>query len=210
MLLVAVLLPAAAGVVALLVRGDAARRALLLLAAAAHAALVGSWWISRPAPAFDGWIAVDALGLLVITIASALFLVASVYGIGYLARESPGLHRDLFQRGRVFTNEPEAVFVGALLFFLAAMSLAAVSHHFGLLWVAIEATTLTSAPLIYFHRHQRSLEATWKYLVIGSVGIAVALLGTFFLAASASAVPDGPVVVERMASHAATRSTRRG
>lgn len=202
--LVAVLLPAAAGVIALLMRGDRARRALLLVAAAVHAVVVGSWWISRPEPAFDGWIAVDALGLLVITIASALFLVASIYGVGYLARESPEVRRDLFQRGRVFANEPEAVFVGALLFFLAAMSLASVAHHFGLLWVAIEATTLTSAPLIYFHRHQRSLEATWKYLVIGSVGIAVALLGTFFLAASASAVPDGPVVVDRMVLHAAS------
>ncbi len=60
------------------------------------------------------------------------------------------------------------------------------SQHFGLLWVAVEATTLLSAPLIYFHRHRRSLEATWKYLLICSVGIALALLGTFFLAAAAS------------------------
>ncbi len=66
------------------------------------------------------------------------------------------------------------------------MSLVTMSQHFGLLWVAIEATTLTSAPLIYFHRHHRSLEATWKYLLICSVGIALALLGNFFLAASAA------------------------
>ena len=62
------------------------------------------------------------------------------------------------------------------------MTLVTLSHNFGLLWVAVEATTLTSAPLIYFHRHHRSLEATWKYLLICSVGIALALLGTFFLA----------------------------
>jgi hydrogenase-4 component F len=52
----------------------------------------------------------------------------------------------------------------------------------GVLWVAIESTTLCSAPLIYFHRHHRSLEAAWKYLMICSVGIALALLGNFFLA----------------------------
>jgi hydrogenase-4 component F len=46
----------------------------------------------------------------------------------------------------------------------------------------METTTLVSAPLIYFHRTKRSLEATWKYLLICSVGIALALLGTFFLA----------------------------
>ena len=52
----------------------------------------------------------------------------------------------------------------------------------GLLWVGLEATTLAVAPLI-FHRHdRRSLEAVWKYLVISSVGIALALLGMFFLA----------------------------
>jgi hydrogenase-4 component F len=94
----------------------------------------------------------------------------------------------------------EKVFTGTLLFFLAAMTLVAVSQHFGLLWVAVEATTLASAPLIYFHRHHRSLEATWKYLLICSVGIALALLGNFFLAVAAS-VNDGssvPLVLNDM------------
>ena len=45
------------------------------------------------------------------------------------------------------------------------------------MWVAIEATTLASGPLLYFNRNPRSIEATWKYLLIGSVGIALALLG---------------------------------
>jgi hydrogenase-4 component F len=57
----------------------------------------------------------------------------------------------------------------------------------------VEATTLASAPLIYFHRHHRSLEATWKYLLICSVGIALALLGNFFLAVAASGHGDGAV-----------------
>jgi hydrogenase-4 component F len=50
------------------------------------------------------------------------------------------------------------------------------------MWVAMEATTLGSAPLLYFNHNARSLEATWKYLLIGSVGIALALFGSFFLA----------------------------
>jgi hydrogenase-4 component F len=200
--LILILLPFAAGLVNFLVRYDGARRTLLVLTAGVHLALVSGCWVQRPAPMFTGWLAVDALGLLVLTIASALFFAASVYGVDYLAHESPGVHPDFFQRGRLFANEPEAVFVGALLFFLAAMSMAAVSHHFGLLWVAVEATTLASAPLIYFHRHQRSLEATWKYLLIGSVGIAIALLGTFFLAAAASPTPEVPVVVEALITDA--------
>jgi hydrogenase-4 component F len=61
------------------------------------------------------------------------------------------------------------------------------SHHLGLMWVAMEATTLATAPLLYFNRSGRSLDATWKYLVVGSVGIALALLGSFFLAYAALA-----------------------
>lgn len=72
-----------------------------------------------------------------------------------------------------FVDYPEAVFTGCLLLFLAAMTLVIVSRHWGLMWVAVEATTLASAPLIYFHRHPRLLVATWKYLVICSVGIAL-------------------------------------
>ncbi|MFA6004716.1 MAG: proton-conducting transporter membrane subunit, partial [Elusimicrobiota bacterium] len=85
----------------------------------------------------------------------------------------------------MFDHAPEATFTGCLLLFLAAMTMTALSQHFGLLWVAVEATTLVSAPLIHFHRNHRSLEATWKYLLICSVGIAVALLGNFFLAVAA-------------------------
>jgi hydrogenase-4 component F len=62
------------------------------------------------------------------------------------------------------------------------MTLVALSHHLGLMWVAMEATTLVSATSIYFNHNARSLEATWKYLLIGSVGIALALFGSFFLA----------------------------
>jgi hydrogenase-4 component F len=50
------------------------------------------------------------------------------------------------------------------------------------MWVAVEASTLATAPLIYFNHTPRSIEATWKYLLVGSVGIALALLGSLFLA----------------------------
>ncbi|MEK6608575.1 MAG: proton-conducting transporter membrane subunit [Myxococcota bacterium] len=179
------LVPTAAGIAALAIRPHRARRALLVASAATHALLTVLCWKHRPAPALDGWLLLDAPGMLFLSITSALFLAASVYAVGYLAREEPGRHRD-FQERVLFTNEPEAVFTGCLLFFLAAMTLVATSQHFGLLWVAVEATTLASAPLIYFHRHHRSLEATWKYLLICSVGIALALLGNFFLAVAAS------------------------
>jgi hydrogenase-4 component F len=188
MILALVLLPAVAAVAAFLIRGQAARRALLVATAAFHAALVCWLWIdpSRFPPLGD-WLAVDGLGMLFLGIASLLFLAASTYAVGFLRAESGSTRADP-EEGFLFDNIPEALFTACLLGFLATMSLVTVSRHFGLLWVAIEATTLVSAPLIHYHRHHRSLEATWKYLLLCSVGIAIALLGTYFLAA---AVPRG-------------------
>jgi hydrogenase-4 component F len=154
-----------------------------------HLALVAAVAITPPRPVFHGWIALDALGLVVLATVSALFAAVAVYAVGYLRRaHSPG--------GRAF--------VGCLLAFLAAASLVALSHHFALLWVGLEATTLALAPLI-FHKHdRRSLEAVWKYLVISSVGIALALLGVFFLATAQAGGPPGarPLVVEDLIAYA--------
>jgi hydrogenase-4 component F len=184
-----VLLPAAAGGGTFLLRRASARRALLLGVAATHALLSGAAWMLAPGPEWQGTLRLDPVGLLFLATTSALFLVAAVYAVGYLRREFPGERED-FVEGVLFTNAPEAVFIGCLLFFLSTMTLVILSENLGLLWVAMEATTLASAPLIYFHRHHRSLEATWKYLLICSVGIGLALLGNFFLAVAAAA-PHG-------------------
>jgi hydrogenase-4 component F len=70
------------------------------------------------------------------------------------------------------------------------------------MWVAVEATTLASAPLIYYHRDKASLSAAWKYLLVCSVGISLALLGNFFLAVS---MPEGvEMTVGELVHHATT------
>jgi hydrogenase-4 component F len=198
------LTPAVAGLIAFGLRPNRLRRGLLLLAAAAHAALVAAAWIEPPAPVAAGWMAVDAASLVFLSVTSALFLATAIYAVGYLASESrPGRPHDE-EEDLPFANFPEAVFAGCLLMFLATMTLVAVSRHLGLIWVGIEATTLASAPLIYFHRHHRSLEATWKYLLICSVGIALALLGNFFIAVAARSA-TGPVIgmtIDDLQSHA--------
>jgi len=204
LLLALVLVPAFTGLAAFLVRPDGFRRALLILTAVLHTALVATAWVTTPPPVLGGWLALDALGRVFLSITSVLFLAAAVYGLPYLRRERHATHTD-FEEGFLFVDAPEARFTGCVLFFLAAMTLVTVSQHFGILWVAIEATTLASAPLIFFHRHHRSLEATWKYLLICSVGIALALLGAFFLAIAAEQ-SDGsslPLVVPTLVRDAA-------
>ncbi len=116
------------------------------------------------------WLLLDALGKVVLGFLSVLFFICALYAPGYLAL-----------RG----DRPNRIFCADLLVVLALMTLVTLSHHLGLMWVAMEATTLASAPLLYFNQNARSLEATWKYLLIGSVGIALALFGSFFLAYSA-------------------------
>ena len=171
-------IPAAAALAAWFSRNVRAQLALLLAAALSHAAIVGSLWLDLPPPAPGALLGLDALGLLVLTLASTLFLASALYSIPYLTE---GTH-----------DEPSGPlrYAPILLAFLGAMSLVTVSRHLALLWAAVEATTLASAPLIYFYRRPGSLEAAWKYLLICSVGIALALLGTFFLGVAAAG-PDG-------------------
>ncbi|MFO7447839.1 MAG: proton-conducting transporter membrane subunit [Ignavibacteriaceae bacterium] len=71
-------------------------------------------------------------------------------------------------------------------FYLFANTAAILSNHFGMYWVAAEATTLSVAPLIYYYRNEEALEAMWKYLFLVSVGIAFAFVGILFLTLSAN------------------------
>ncbi|MFQ5731432.1 MAG: hypothetical protein ACE5KM_05690 [Planctomycetaceae bacterium] len=185
-----ILIPMIAGAAAFWSPSRSGRRALLLLTAIVHSGLTASLWSAPAEPIPGAWLGIDTLGLLFLTIVSGLFLATAVYSIGYLRREVVARHMDR-EEGFLFTNEPEALFICCMLLFFAAMTLVTLSQHFGLMWVGVEATTLASAPLIYFHRHHRSLEATWKYLLICSVGIALALLGNFLL--SVAAWTDGEV-----------------
>jgi len=115
------------------------------------------------------WFGLDAAGLLVLLLISLLFLVTAVYLAGYL---------------RYRQERDNRIFVTCLLCLLGSMTLVTWAQHMGIMWVAIETTALSTAPLIYFNKTPRSIEATWKYLLIGFVGIALALLGTLFLAYS--------------------------
>jgi hydrogenase-4 component F len=162
-----VAVPLAGAVIAYWLPSSRSRYALLVGIAVLHSIGVLTLWL-RPHPALGGeWLVADDLGLLVLGLGSVLFLVVTVYAPTYLDTTAP-------RGGRAF--------VSCLLSFLAATSLVAVSQHLAVLWVGMEATTLAIAPLIYSRDDRRSLEAVWKYLMLSSVGIALALLAVFLLA----------------------------
>ncbi|MFM9908111.1 MAG: proton-conducting transporter membrane subunit [Chitinophagaceae bacterium] len=74
------------------------------------------------------------------------------------------------------------------IFFTGAMIGVLFSSHFGILWAFMEATTLGASILIYHNRNQDALEATWKYLFICSIGIAIAFAGILFLGFAAQQI----------------------
>lgn len=165
---------------------------LLPLCAAPHLGL-STLLVYDYFPVYGNWIGLDALSKLVLMTTSILFLGCAIYAVGYL-----DVRRD---RGN-------KVMVPCLLIFLSAMTLAIVARHLGLMWFAVEATTIASAPLIYFNYNRLSIEATWKYLLICSVGIALAMLGIMFIAYSALGVADPISLHLDDLLHAATHLSR--
>ncbi|HVR76366.1 MAG TPA: proton-conducting transporter membrane subunit [Planctomycetota bacterium] len=169
MLVVVILIPILAAGLAYAIPSNRLRPRLLPVAAAAQLLAV-VWAIKEgPVSTASGWLVLDPLGIPILLTVSVLFLCLALYAPGYL---------------RIRKNRPNRVFCACLLLLMGMMSLVIFVHHLGLMWVAIEATTLASAPLLYFNQTPRSLEAAWKYLLICSVGIALALMGSFFLAYS--------------------------
>ncbi len=184
-----ILLPVMTSLLAYGSRAHGVRMTLLLATAIGHSAGVATLWTRSVPGVMSGWLRVDALGLLVLTVVSLLFLAVAVYTFGFLRHDpSRGPGRGLF--------------VACLLAFLAAATLVALSHHLALLWVGMEATTLSLAPLVFHRRNRRSLEAVWKYLILSSVGIGLALFGTFFMAAAQTT--GQPLVLEDLVRHAET------
>jgi hydrogenase-4 component F len=170
-LLVPIIGPLVLAIITLIVASPVVRRWLIMVNGVLHAAVTAFIVIAPPSPMFEGWLAIAPLSRVCLGFISLQYLVLSFYAPGYLAARS--------ERGN-------RVFCAALIAIIGPMSAVMISHHLGLMWVSIETATLCTAPLLYFHRTPQSIEATWKYLLIGSVGIALALFGSFFLAYAAA------------------------
>jgi hydrogenase-4 component F len=162
------LIPFLAGLIAFFVPPRTGRL-LLVVTGLVHLALSVLLWIQRPEAMIPSYFRVTPEGLLSLVVISLLFLLISIYSGEYL------------QRVKVLS---ERVFCGSMLLFLSTMTMVTLSDHIMVMWIAIEATTLASTPLIFSHRTASSLEATWKYVLICSVGIAMALVGSVLITVS--------------------------
>ena len=159
------ILPILTGLTALFLPANIGR-GMLLLAALFHFQLSVMAGLGKLTIFADRFFVLVPAGLLVLLVTSFIFLCIACYAVCYMQESA-------------ISNQ--SVFIGCLLLFLGTMSMVTLADHPIVLWIAIEATTLVSAPLIFIHRSREALEATWKYVLICSVGIALALLGCFFI-----------------------------
>ncbi|MBE6376563.1 MAG: NADH dehydrogenase FAD-containing subunit [Lentisphaerae bacterium] len=181
-----IIVPLLAALAAYFSKSSRASRYILVTAAVIHTIL------SACLPAFGEPLHIfsnlelylDDTALPVIAATTLLFLLTSLYMFSWLkedqARENPDK-----------SSMKHSTFIAIMLVFLTTMTLTALAQDLGTLWVAVEATTLASAPLINYRRSKTSLEAMWKYLLICSVGIGLALFGTMLIAASLNAANLG-------------------
>ena len=159
-------IPFLAAVAAFLWPSERTRPRLLPVAGVTHAAMALWLLVDPPALAPGQWFGFDPVARAVLPMVSLLFLVCSIYGVAYL---------------KLRVERKNRLFVFALLVLLGFLSLALQAQHLGLLWVAAEAATLMTVPLLHFNGTARAFEASWKYLLIGGTGIALSLLGSFCL-----------------------------
>jgi len=165
--LATVLAPAIAIVVILPLRRPRAAETINLIASAVSLASIGAILLSAPqAPVafWNGYVVIDSLGVWTVLCAAIVYFLASIYAIGYmrLVGEPERLHRFY------------AMFAG----FALSTLVGPMMNNAGLYWIAIEVTTLISTFLVAYEREATSIEAAWKYIIVVSAGISLALLGT--------------------------------
>jgi hydrogenase-4 component F len=145
MLYALIFLPLIGAAVTWLIPYDRFRPKALSLFALSHLGITIQLLTVTPPPSPGGWFHLDGLGKIVLLTTSILFLFCAIYSTGYL----------FYRRER-----SNRVICVVLLVCLSAASLVTITHHLGLMWVALETTTICMAPLIYFNRTPRSIEAT--------------------------------------------------
>ncbi len=149
----------------------------------------------RPQPTL--YLLVDDLNTVFLIIGTLVGFTTSVFSAGYIAHELQA--RKLRSRDLRFYH-------ALYQFLMFAMDLALVSNNIGLMWVAIELATLTTVVMVGIYRTNAALEASWKYFILGSVGIGLALFGTILVyLAAQERLGEGMLAMawDRLAAHSA-------
>jgi len=129
-----------------------------------------SLFFSRPQP--GAYLLVDDLNSTFIVLTTFVGFTTSVFSASYIGHE--------LETGRL-TPASVRFYHAMYQVLMFAMNLALIANDIGLMWVAIELATLTTVLMVGIYRTHEALEAAWKYFILGSVGIALALFGTILI-----------------------------
>jgi hydrogenase-4 component F len=166
----------ASGVLALL-PGYRVSATLNVLASLATLCAAMSLLIVRPAGGL--YLRVDDLSIVFIVLSALVGFTTSVFSASYIAHE--------VATGRL-TPTRLRFYHAMYQVLMFAMNLALAANNIGLMWVAIELATLTTVMMVAVYRTHEAIEAAWKYFILGSVGIALALFGTILVYVAARPV----------------------
>ncbi|GLI91940.1 hydrogenase 4 subunit F [Methylocystis echinoides] len=154
-------------------------RAAQINVAACGATLVFAFLLLFKGPESNDFLFVDDLNIVFVVISSFVGFTTSAFSASYIAHE--------IETGRLT--------LGNLRFYhamyqvlMCAMNLALLASSIGLMWVSVEVATLTTVMMVGLYRTRDALEAAWKYFILGSVGIALALFGTILVYIAAEPV----------------------
>jgi hydrogenase-4 component F len=133
--------------------------------------------VAAEGPRALGVLRVDDLGLVFLLLLVVLTLAVSIYTVGWLE-----------QAVAVGNMRAESLrsYFALVHAFVATMVVTVLADNLGVLWIAMEGTTITSAVLVGYHGHQHGLEAAWKYIIVTTIGISFGLFGTVLVYAAAA------------------------
>jgi hydrogenase-4 component F len=141
--------------------------------------LAASSLLFGPHRAPSPYLLVDDLNIVFIVLNTFVGFTTSVFSASYIGHE--------LETGRL-TPAYLRFYHAMYQILMLAMNLALVANNIGLMWVAIEIATLTTVMMVGIYRTHEALEAAWKYFILGSVGIALALFGTILVYVAAQPV----------------------
>ena len=176
-LVVLLCLPPAAVAATLIGRPRVAQTATIVAGAGAFVlsiALALAVRHGRVLTAFDGWLRLDSLGAVFMLATGFLYLTTAAFSVGYL-------HADRSRRD--FEGFARRYFAYLNLFGWT-MLMVTEAADFGSIWIAVELTTIVSALMVALDRTDAALEASWKYVLIASTGLGIALLAIIVLYAT--------------------------
>ena len=163
-------IPAASAVLLVLLPGYWLTARLNVLAALLTFVAALSLLVVRPAP--TAYLFVDDLNIVFIVLSTFVGFTTSAFSASYIAHE--------LEIGRL-TRQYLRFYHAMYQTLMFSMNLGLLANNIGLMWVAIELATLTTVLMVGIYRTHEALEAAWKYFILGSVGIALALFGTILV-----------------------------